>query len=770
MRRPVCSFAFVFAAVIWLVITVFPARDRPDLRTEGRYVTVTGRVEWTEHALKNSDFSNQSSDGEYLKVSLGKVRIESGIPEEISLPMHGDDKVLCEIREDLPKQENAAGIGAVVRIRGKLKNFRSPSNDGRFDAYTYYTLIRGYRFSLGDAHILAYTDPGGPLRTRICRARNFFSLQLDRIYEGREDAFGGICASVMKAILLGQSSLADPGIKERFRDAGIVHIICISGLHISMIGTAVLHILRKAGLPLTVSSAAAFTVILAYSIMTGLQMSCVRALIMFAMQITAGMIGRTYDTLTAMSVAAMLLLLECPFYLMHSGFLFSFGAVIAAGAVMPLLPRIVKPWAIAAVTLPVQLTFYFTYPLFSPFVNILVILWMPMVMAGGLISVILCSLSCIAMTAGGDTWNAAAGILYRSAVLTGEIPYRILWLYDRLCAFTERLPFSSLIPGKPPAFEIPLYYAGLVAALWIISRDRTGRVRKALAGGTVYVLSLCLILFFRFRPPFTLYLLDVGQGDGLCSLTGDEGGRKAILVDGGSSSKSRLADKVEVPFLKYHGISAVDYCIVTHDDMDHCSGIIDLMKKSREPGGIRIRNIALPSVEDRCKGETYQNIEKLAGDCGIPVTYLYRGMALESGKLRLECLHPMECAQYDDANAYSTVLSVEYGTFSALLTGDLEGDGESDLIRYLGQGRINADVLKVAHHGSGTATTSRFLKKVHFDAALISCGVLNRYGHPDPGTLKRLRDAGAVIYDTMTDGQVTICTDGCGTYSVRTFY
>ena len=307
MRRPVCIFAVVFAAVIWLVITLFPARDRPDPRTEGRYVTVTGRVEWTEHALKNTDFSDQGNDREYLRVSLGKVRIDAGIPQELTLPVHGDEKVLCEIREDLPEQENAAGIGAVVRIRGKLKNFRSPSNDGGFDAYTYYTLIRGYRFSLSDAHIMEYTDPGGPLRTRICRARNFFSSQLDRIYGGRDGTFGGTCASVMKAILLGQSSLADPEIKERFRDAGIVHIICISGLHISMIGTAVLRILRKAGLPLPVSSAAAFAVILVYSVMTGLQMSCVRALIMFAMQITAGMIGRTYDMLTSMSVAAVLL-------------------------------------------------------------------------------------------------------------------------------------------------------------------------------------------------------------------------------------------------------------------------------------------------------------------------------------------------------------------------------------------------------------------------------------------------------------------------------
>ena len=770
MRRPVCSFAVVFAAVMWLVITLDPARDCPDPRTEGRYVTVTGRVEWIEHALKNADYSDQGSEGEYLKVSLGKVRIEAGIPEEYSFPMYGDDKVLCEIQEDLPEQEAAAGIGAVVRVRGKLRNFRSPSNDGGFDAYTYYTLISGYRFSLGSAHILEYTDPDGPLKTRICKARNFFSSQLDRIYENKEDDFGRACASVMKAILLGQSSLADPEIKERFRDAGIVHIICVSGLHISMIGTVVLRILRKTGLPLPVSSAAAFAVILVYSIMTGLQMSCLRALIMFGMQITAGMIGRTYDSLTAMSVAAMLLLIECPFYLLHSGFLFSFGAVIAAGAVMPLLPRLLKPMAIASVTLPVQLTFYFTFPLFSPVLNILVILWMPMVMAGGLISVLLSSLSVLVTNVSGGAAGPAAGILYRGAVLSGEIPYRILWLYDRLCAFAERIPFSVLIPGKPPAFVIPLYYVGLVGALWIISGTRIGRVKRALAGGAVYALVLCLILCFRFRPPFTLYLLDVGQGDGLCILTGDEGGRKAILVDGGSSSKSRLADRVELPFLKYHGISVVDFCIVTHDDTDHCSGVLELMKKCQEPGGIRIRNIALPSVEDRCKGETYRKIEDLAGKCGIPVTYLHRGMILESGKLRIRCLHPSERAQYDDANEYSTVLSVEYGTFSALLTGDLEGEGESDLIRNLGDRQIRADVLKVAHHGSRTATTSRFLRKVHFDAALISCGVLNRYGHPDPGTVRRLRNAGAVIYDTREDGQITITTDGCGTYSIRTFY
>ena len=200
------------------------------------------------------------------------------------------------------------------------------------------------------------------------------------------------------------------------------------------------------------------------------------------------------------------------------------------------------------------------------------------------------------------------------------------------------------------------------------------------------------------------------------------------------------------------------------------NGILELIEESGRPGGIRIKNIALPSVSERRKGENYVRIEKMAAVRGIPVIYLSRGMRLKSGDFELECLHPGESADYEDANECSVVLNLKYGRFSALLTGDLEGEGEREMIRFMGGRKLRLNLFKAAHHGSRTASSEELLRNMSMDIALISCGRGNRYGHPAPETIERLVRKGAEILDTRFDGQISVRTDGRGTYSVSTFY
>jgi len=92
------------------------------------------------------------------------------------------------------------------------------------------------------------------------------------------------------------------------------------------------------------------------------------------------------------------------------------------------------------------------------------------------------------------------------------------------------------------------------------------------------------------------------------------------------------------------------------------------------------------------------------------------------------------------------------------------------MLEYLGEKRISTDILKAAHHGSKGATTEQFLQKVSSRIALISCGTGNRYGHPAPETISRIREAGMDILDTRKDGQISVTTDGRGEYLVHTFY
>ena len=146
-------------------------------------------------------------------------------------------------------QQEWAKEGAIVRLRGRIRLFKRPTNDGEFDAFTYYTAIGGYLFTLADAHILAYTDQKNPVKASLYSVRCRLSETIDMVYGGKRGRYGPESASVMKAMLLGQSSLVDPQVKERYQAAGIIHVICVSGLHISLIGSGIYTVLRKCRIP-----------------------------------------------------------------------------------------------------------------------------------------------------------------------------------------------------------------------------------------------------------------------------------------------------------------------------------------------------------------------------------------------------------------------------------------------------------------------------------------------------------------------------------------
>lgn len=761
MTRPICCFAAVFSAIMYLVITLFPAVNTVDEKAEGRYVTLTGTAEWIEEVSPRT-----AGEEETPNLSLTDPVIESGIPGEISLQVHRDDKVLCRINGDAREEGSLFGIGAKVRVRGKLRLHRRAANDGEFDAFIYYGCMQGYLFTLEEAHILAYTREADPLKSRLYDLRSFLSERIDDLYRDRTGEEGRTAASALKAMLLGQTGLLDPELRERYQTAGIVHVLCISGLHISMLGMGINKVLRRAGAPAAVSAALSATAVILYGIMTGMHTSCLRAMIMFLLQIAASAAGRTYDLITAMSIAAVMILIEQPYYIVNAGFLFSFTAVTAAAIAAPLLPRGLKPLAIPMFTIPVHLTFYYTFPLYSVVMNFLVIALMPAVMAGGSAGVILSSAAflCPGSFAGP---GAAAG---RAAVLAGEIPLRILQLYDFCCAASQKLPLSTIIAGKPHRWQIPVYYALILYALFRPEMPNAHRFLDRTARAASVFLAVYMIFCIRFQPPLSFYMLDVGQGDGMCIRAGSEGGDLTILVDGGSSTRQKIGKYTLIPFLKYHGISEIDCCVITHDDLDHYSGVMELIGESGQPGGIGIRSIALPSIDDRCKGDAYKHIVDTAAEKGISVLYLSRGMAMRSGQLSLECLHPQKEASYEDPNSYSLVLYLRYGRFSALLTGDLEGDGEKELIRFIGSGHIDTDLYKAAHHGSGGASSQELLDRLYFEKALISCGKNNRYGHPAQETLERIMKKGAEILDTRMCGQIRVTTDGEGSCRMDTFH
>ncbi len=252
-------------------------------------------------------------------------------------------------------------------------------------------------------------------------------------------------------------------------------------------------------------------------------------------------------------------------------------------------------------------------------------------------------------------------------------------------------------------------------------------------------------------------MLDVGQGDALFLETA---GGTTFLVDGGSSSVKEVGTYRILPFLKSRGVRVLHYAAVTHTDGDHISGIEELLEQSGEPGGVKIETLLL-SVQAEGE-EAGRALRELAKRKGVSVRHIQAGDMLRDESTRIACLHPEEGKAYGDSNGMSLVLHLVYGEFSLLLTGDLEQEGEEEILKRYPVPACR--VLKAGHHGSKTSTTEQWLRAVEPKLTLISCGEENAYGHPHRETLERLSAAGSRVSITALQGAVTLHSDG------RTFW
>ena len=677
------------------------------------------------------------------------------------------ENILCYLGEGVPEPE----IGSLVILKGTLKNFHQPTNPGQFNAPFYYQILR-ISFRLDRAEIQVKTDKYYKISEGLYQLRRKAGSKMDALLPEQE-------ASVMKTMLLGEKGILDEEIKGLYQRNGIAHILAISGLHISMIGMGFYQLLRKAGLKIKTSAILASIVIILYGMMTGFAVSAIRAIVMFLLQMLAQILGRTYDRITALAVAAVLVLVGQPLYLFHSGFQFSFLCVLGISLILPVLGnvrkgrKLLEGIAMMAVTLPVYLGVFYQIPVYSMFLNFIVLPMMSILMGAGIVMVLASFM-----------WTGLG--IPAAWLITG-----ILMVYEKLALFTERLPNHYWTPGCPAKWQLAVYVAVLivVAALGRTRRKtvlyqkdcihRRGKCEKWISTYGIPV-GICwglillgaVILAWHFRPELQVTVLDVGQGD--CIFLQTEDGT-SYLTDGGSSSISKVGKYRMIPFLKYQGASQIKAVFVSHADSDHCNGIAELLEQA-ELEGIMVDNLVLPDLADECRSSGYEELVDLAGQNEVTVQFLHEGQQFQDGELLFQCLHPSKGYRAEDLNETSMVLLVTYKEFSMLLTGDVQGAGEEHLTQELkawkGPGvtdhaETELTILKVAHHGSKNSTSEEFLEAANPKLAIISCGEGNRYGHPHEETLERLEKADIPRFCTKDYGAITVTVAGESRVKVR---
>jgi competence protein ComEC len=246
--------------------------------------------------------------------------------------------------------------------------------------------------------------------------------------------------------------------------------------------------------------------------------------------------------------------------------------------------------------------------------------------------------------------------------------------------------------------------------------------------------------------------LDVGEGDSTFIRTYSG---KTILIDGGGSTnptiRSKIGMSVIIPFLLDSGVNSIDLVIATHGHTDHIQGLLPVLEQ------FKVDNLVVPSLEDE---KEFKELLCAAGTRKVKVARCSKGdMISLDDKTKIEVLNPPACYNPGSSsiNNTSIVLRFLYKETSILFTGDAEVGEETSMME--DKTLLDADILKVAHHGSDTSTCMHFLEKVSPKAAIISVGK-NNFGHPSQDVLNRLADAGVQAFRTDEAGAVILRSNG----------
>ncbi len=619
-------------------------------------------------------------------------------------------------------------IGKEVCIRGKPENFEKARNPGNFDQQLYYAKQNMYGFVWCE-EIISISGRENQLLEGLYEFRSRWGQAIvSNMSEGN--------GAVLSAMLLAEKSEMDGELKERYQKNGLSHLLAISGLHISFIGLGIYHLLRKVRMSYVGAGVWAILILSVYVLMIGFSVSVIRAYMMLLLRIGADIGGRVYDMRTALMLSAAVIVLYQPLYLTDAAFYMSHGAILGLIYILPEMQKIFSlkikclegcfaSAAIHVALFPVLLWFYYEFPVYSIFMNIVAIPLMTGILGFGMIG--------------------SMGTFF-----FGNFGWILLKPCDWMLSFLDwfgklgcRLPFSSIVFGKPNWWEVGIYYILLLTGCLLLKMNK----RKFVLLFTV----LNVLLFIKFPDGnMQVTMLDVGQGDCIF-VKGPKG--STYLIDGGSSDVEQVGKYRMESFLKSQGVGKLDYVFVSHGDLDHYNGIKEMME--RQLLGVKIERLVLPANYER--DEKLLGILQLAKEMRIDVLMIEGDQMISEGELEIRCLQP-EKNTVLEGNAGSMVLEVSFEAFDMLFTGDVEMEGEIQLEKKL-HGK-SYDVIKVAHHGSKNSTKESLLEIVRPKVALISAGEHNSYGHPHSETIERLEKWNCRIYQTLEQGAIMLKTDG----------
>lgn len=638
------------------------------------------------------------------------------------------------------KTKRIFGFGDKVRVRGEFAGISGLRNPGDFDYRLYYKSkgIVGV-ITAGRVELLE-PDSADFVKTLLYRSREKVRSTINAALPPAE-------AAMLVGIITGDKADIAEDTRASYVKTGLSHILSVSGLHVGFLMLLVTYLLKPLKLGEKVQSLIIMFIASYYVLMIGAPLPAARALVMLGVLLLGKALGRSYDLLSSISFAALLILLFKPLAIHDPGFVISFGAMYSIAILYPpccSLLRKVPSGISSSLALSVSvwlglapvLAWYFNYvSVISLAINVAAVPLAFLITLAGFCGVLVGMVS------------ASAAVYIFSA------DYYLIRLLTFLTVKAAELPFTGFNIPTLPLYAYLLYYLGL-ALLYASTVKAFFRIYfTRLAAGYLTIIAAAFLIYSFPSQEMKLVFLDVGQGDSCCIITP---GRQVVFVDGGGSSGSGefyydVGGKITLPALLHQGVWRIDTVVVSHMHDDHMEGLLKVLEV------LPVKRIIIPRVSagDVNISKHSRELLELCAVKGIRIYRLGKGdsISLDSG-IRMEFLHPGAEA-VEDENQNSLVGLLTYGEFKALLSGDIGSITEMGLVHET----ISSNVLKVPHHGSATSSSAEFLEAVKPNISIISVGI-NNFGHPAPETVKRLEAFSGKVYRTDESGAVTVTTDG----------
>ena len=617
----------------------------------------------------------------------------------------------CRVAARVRVVQGNAPAGATVHVRGTARR-------------------QGDRVSFADARVRLERDPG-----ILARWRASAGLTIDALYGDR--------APLARALLIADERDISPEIRRQFADAGIIHMLSVSGLHVAVLAEGVVLLMLMGGASTRRAELVATVTISAFVLFVGAPSPAVRSAAMYAAVVASRRFQRPTSPWALLALGGALPLLQ-PRVVNEIGYHLSVGGMaglIASGKLSRRLPidrlpswgrrlarEIIATMVASAVTAPIVAWHFGRVSLAAPLTNLAAAPLFGLAQPVLFLSLALAPLRPVASLLAEGTQVLLAGI-------------------EKVGVWGAAIPASAL-DVQPSAITALLLGTASISLLAACAMRYWAM--PTLLSAFAVGLALWWPIIRLSGSRLEVHMIDVGQGDAIALRTPRW---RWILIDAGDQWRdSDVGERVVVPYLERRGGEVAAF-ILSHPHADHIGGAASV-----------IRRLPVAFVWDGGylqPSSVYVGALDAARERAVAWRTARGGVPMDIDGVRLTVLSPdsAEIANAPDANAASVVVMAEYRGVRVLLTGDAERPVEARLAQRFGE-NLRADVLKVGHHGSSTSTTAELLDQVAPRLALVSVGADNRYGHPSPEVLGALASRGAQVLRTDDVGSIVVSIDG----------